>query len=104
MKRTEATCRIEGVALSKIELIVGGAGDMSMKVRANLVDQDGEIHGTTERVGGWSEAVLESIGELAGSLESHLLAAHFDVSEESDGRSAERETPAGILDFELGSS
>ena len=105
MKRTEAQCHIVGVSLSKVELIVGGAGDMSLKVRANLVDSDGEIHGTTERVGGWSEAVIENLREFVGSLEHHLLAAHFEVNEDNDGyRSAERATPAGILDAELGSS
>lgn len=106
MKQTDAACHIVGVSLSKVELVVGGAGDMSLKVRANLVDNNGGIHGTTERVGGWSEAVIGSLREFVDSLEHHLLAAHFEVNEGDDGygRSAERATPAGILDAELGPS
>ena len=103
MKHSPAPCRIDGVSVSKVELVVGGAGDMSMKVWANLVDSGGGIHGTTERVGGWSENVLSTLQEFVSSLESHVLAAHFETEEENDGGSAERNTPAGILDFELGS-
>lgn len=103
MKHTQAPCHIEGISVSKVELVVGGAGDMSMKVWANLVDSGGGIHGTTERVGGWSENVLSTIQDFMGALEEHVLAAHFEVEEGYDGGSAERETPTGILDIGLGS-
>jgi len=96
MKTTDAPSHIEGVALSKVELVIGGAGDMSMKVKANLVSRKGDIHGTTERVGGWTEPVLDAIRNLNEALEAHLLAANFDVGEDDD-RSAERDTPKGIL-------
>lgn len=85
-----------------MELILGGAGDLSMKVKANLTGKTGEIHGSTERVGGWSESVLGSVRELVNALESHLLAVNFDVGEEDD-RSAELSAPAGILGSRLGS-
>lgn len=104
MRQTEAPCHIRGVSLSKVELVVGGAGDMSLKVRANLVDANGGIHGSTERVGGWSDSVTEALREFSLALEEHLLAAHFEVEEGSYGGSAERETPTGILDFGLGTT
>lgn len=104
MRSTKAPCHVSGVALSKVELIIGGAGDMSLKVKANLVDRAGSIHATTERVGGWSENVVSVLREFVGALEGHLVAAHFDEEEGNYGGSAERETPAGILDADLGSS
>lgn len=97
MKVTDAPSRIGGISLSKVELISGGAGDISLKVRANLISTNGDIHGISERVGGWSEKVTQATSDFIGALESFLLAAHFDIGEEEDGKSAERSTPKGIL-------
>lgn len=104
MKQTDAPCHIQGVALSRVELVVGGAGDMSLKVKANLVDSGGGIHGATERVGGWSNYVIDALREFVDALEGHLMAAHFEVGEEEGfhGGSAELNSPAGILDVKLG--
>lgn len=96
MRTTDAPCLIQGVALTKVELVVGGASDMSLSVTANLVSQNGDVHSVAKRVGGWSPKVIEAVAALADALESHLLAAHFDIGEDDD-RSAERDTPAGIL-------
>lgn len=97
MITTDAESKIKGVSLSKVELVVSGSGDMSLKVRANLVSDTGAIYGAVERVGGWSENVIESIEDLAQSLESFLLSATFDVGEHEDGKSANRKSPKGIL-------
>lgn len=100
MKTTDAPCRIEGVALTRVELVLGGAGDMSMKVKANLVSKEGDVHSNCERVGGWSPKVIQTLSDFANALESHLLAVHFDVGEEDD-RSAESDAPTGILGSRL---
>lgn len=97
MRTTDAPSKMEGIALSKIDIVAGGAGDFSLKVRANLVSNNGEIHGTTERVGGWSGSVLRATHEFIDALERHLMSIHFEIGEEEDGKSAERDTPKGIL-------
>lgn len=96
MKVTDAPSHISGVSLSKVELLVGGAGDMSMTVAANLISNKGDVHGNTKRVGGWSPEVMKAVAELTKVLESHLLAVNFDVGEQDD-RAAEHITPTGIL-------
>ena len=96
MRTTDAPPRMKGGSVSRVEYGVGGAGDQSLKVRANFVTEKGDIHGTTERVGGWSPNVIAAAENFVEALESFLLAAHFDVGEEDD-RSAERNTPKGIL-------
>lgn len=103
MRQTDAPCRIEGLALTRVEIVFGGAGDMSMKVRANLVSKDGDVHSNTEKVGNWSPNVLEVTSDFANALEAHLLARHFDVGE-NDDRAAESDTPAGILGSRVGHS
>lgn len=97
MKTTDAPSRIGGVSVSKVELVSGGAGDMSLKVRANLISGNGDIHGISERVGGWSAKVTQATNDFVEALEAFLLAVHFDTGEEEDGKSAERSTPKGIL-------
>jgi len=97
MKVTDAPSRIGGISLSKVELISGGAGDMSLKVRANLISNNGDVHGISERVGGWSEKVTQATNDFIEALEAYLLAVHFETGEEEDGRSAERNIPKGIL-------
>lgn len=101
MRRTDAPCRIEGLSLTRVEIVFGGAGDMSMKVKANLVSRDGDIHSSTEKVGNWSSNVLEAANEFANALEAHLLSRHFDVGEEDD-RAAESDIPTGILGSRVG--
>lgn len=96
MKTTNSPPRMTGVSLSQVELTVGGAGDMSMKAKANLVSDDGAIHGMTERVGGWSDNVTEAVRGLIDALEEHLLAAHFELSEGEEY--GNEHTPKGILD------
>lgn len=103
MKTTDAPSKINGISLSSIEVVIGSAGDMSLKVQARLVSKTGETYGVTERVGGWSSPVIEAVGELARTLENHLLSTSFDVGEEDDNRAAKLEH-AGILNPGLASS
>ena len=101
MITTNAKSKIDGAQLSHIELVISSSGDISMRVKANLVSSHGEIFGVTERVGGWSENVIKAVGQLTDSLEMFIISKTFGVEEENHGSIDDSSRPEGIIKFGL---
>jgi len=67
------------VSCVELTLKFGSLSELTAKTISVLQDSDGGMHGRTEFVGPWPPEVTAQFAELRKSIETHLLAFHFET-------------------------
>lgn len=110
MKKAGSACRINAVAVTRLNVVFSGPGDTVLEVAAALLghgDEDTVTHATSTMKGGWSKEVRDKVEELQEAIEEHLLEVHFEEGAYGGAnRSGPRQhrPPKGLVSFELGGS
>ena len=88
---SDGRCRILGIQLGEAALNLILPGEVPIKAKFALLDEDGSPCGSFVKHNGWSESTLEALRALANAIEADAIGHVFEgdavegSSEKTDG-------------------